>query len=196
VTGFDEKRYTDSETGRWLLRLLMRDDVFARLILCTDEVCEALPEARRMIGFDQRNPHHPYDVWIHTAHGVASIAPDPVLRLAMFMHDTGKPDTFYLAEDDVGHFNKHEVRGEQIVRERLPELGFDADMVETIALLVLNHDRGISEKELWRLVADLGEEWFRSLLDIKEADARSHDEKYKNNQLARVDELRRILNES
>ena len=193
---FPVERYTKSEAGQWLMRLLMRDDVFVRLILDSDEVCEVVPEADAMVGFDQCNPHHPYDVWIHTAHCVASVAPDPILRLALLMHDIGKPSTFYFAEDAVGHFNRHEAKGEKIVRERLPELGFDNNIVETVAVLVRNHDKGISENELWRWHTELGEERLGMLLDVKEADARSHDAKYKKSQLARVIELRRILNES
>jgi len=194
MNSFSAEQFTESEAGQRLLRFLLRDDVFARLVLDADEVCEIVPEARAMIGFDQRNPHHPFDVWIHTAHSIASAAPDPILRLALLMHDTGKPSTFYQTEDAVGHFNRHEAKGEKIVRERLPKLGYDADTIETVAVLVRNHDKGISDTELGRWLSELGEKRFRMLLDLKEADARSHDVKYKNNQIARVTELRRLIN--
>jgi len=187
--------YSKSEAGQWLLKLLVRDDVFARLILDSDEISEVVPEIDAMIGFDQCNPHHPYDLWTHTANCVASVAPDPVLRLTMLMHDTGKPSTFYFTEDEVGHFNRHEAKGEKIVRERLAELRVNKDTIETIAILVRNHDKGISENELERWINEIGEERLRMLLDIKEADARSHGEKYKIKQLSRVAELRRLLSE-
>ena len=188
--------YTESEAGVRLLGLLMRNDVYAKMILDPDEFCEIVPEARDMVGFDQCNPHHPYDAWVHTAHCVASSRKDPVLRLALFMHDMGKPSTFYFTEDEVGHFNRHEARGEKIVRERLPALGFDADTVDTVAALTRNHDKGISDSEFSRWLSALGEKKLSMLIDVKEADARSHDAKYKKIQLARVIELRRILNES
>ena len=190
------EKYTESEAGQRLLKLLMRNDVYSKMILDADEFCEIVPEAQAMVGFDQRNPHHPYDIWVHTAHCVASSRKDPVLRLALLMHDSGKPSTFYFTEDDVGHFNRHEARGEKIVRERLPSLGFDADTVDTVAALVRNHDKGISDTEFSRWLSDLGEKKLSMLFEVKEADARSHDAKYKKSQLARVVELRRILNES
>jgi len=190
------ERYTGCAEGQRLLRLLVRDDVFSKMILDADEFCGIVREARDMIGFDQRNPHHPFDVWVHTAHSVASAAPDPILRLALLMHDVGKPSTFYFTEDAVGHFNRHEAKSERIVRERLPGLGFGPDTVETVAILVRNHDKGISDTELGRWLNELGEERLRMLLDVKEADSRSHDAKYSEKQIARITELRRILNDS
>lgn len=186
---------TDNEDGLRLLKLLMRADVFSALMLNTDEVCEAVPEVRGMIGFDQRNPHHPYDAWVHTAHCVAYAAPVPILRLALLMHDIGKPETFYLAEDAVGHFNRHEKRGEEITRKRLHSLGFDRDTIDTVAGLVRRHDKGIAETELTRWLEELGIERLRLLLDVKEADARAHDAMYKKTQLVRVAALRRLLDE-
>jgi len=191
-----EKIYTEDERGRRLIQILVRDDVFARLTLDACEIGEIVPETQAMVGFDQRNPHHPYDAWIHTAHCVACADPIPVLRLAMLMHDLGKPETFYMAEDEVGHFNHHEKRGEEIARSRLPELGFDADTVDTVALLVGRHDKGIAETDLQRWIDEFGMERFQLLLDVKEADARSHDAKYKNYQLAKVASLRHLLKAS
>ena len=49
-----------------------------------------LPEILPCVGFDQRNRHHCYDVWSHTAHAVAAAPPDPILRWAMLLHDLGK----------------------------------------------------------------------------------------------------------
>jgi len=166
------------------------------MILDSEKFCEIVPEARDMVGFDQYNLHHPYNAWIHTAHCVACVAPDPILRLAMLMHDIGKPSTFYFTEDAVGHFNRHEAKGEKITRERLSDLCFTEETIETIAFLVRNHDKGIPETELGRWLSEAGEERLRLLLDVKEADARSHGAKYKKLQIARVMTLRRILNES
>jgi len=190
------EEYTESEAGQRLLGLLMRNDVYAKMILDAEEFYEIVPEAQAMVGFDQCNPHHPYDIWVHTAHCVASSRKDPVLRLALLMHDAGKPSTFYFTEDEVGHFNRHEARGEKIARERLPALGFDSETVNTVAALVRNHDKGISDTEFSRWLAELGEKRLSMLFEVKEADAWSHGAKYKKIQLARVTELRRILNES
>ncbi|MCL1895735.1 MAG: HD domain-containing protein [Clostridiales bacterium] len=193
TAGSVREPYTENKAGQWLLGLLAREDVFTALILNAEEVCEAAPEVIAAIGFDQCNPHHPYDVWVHTAHCVAYAAPVPILRLTLLMHDLGKPETFYRTEDEVGHFNRHEKKGEEIVRCRLAALGFDNETVETVALLTRRHDKGITETELPRWLEELGRERLKLLLDVKEADARAHDEKYKKIQLARVAALRRRL---
>lgn len=47
----------------------------------------------RMVNFQQRNPHHCYDLFTHSLYTVADIkdtAP-ALLRVAAFFHDIGKP---------------------------------------------------------------------------------------------------------
>lgn len=57
-----------------------------------------------MVGFDQCNPHHLYDVYEHTLHALEAIAPQPVLRMTMLLHDSGKPASFTMDEEGIGHF--------------------------------------------------------------------------------------------
>ena len=52
-----------------------------------------LPEFDRMMETPQNNPHHIYSVGDHTVHAVETIAPNPVLRLTMLLHDIAKPKT-------------------------------------------------------------------------------------------------------
>ena len=49
-----------------------------------------LPEFDRMMETPQNNPHHIYSVGDHTVHAVETIAPNPVLRLTMLLHDIAK----------------------------------------------------------------------------------------------------------
>ncbi len=63
-----------------------------------------IPELLPMVGFAHRNAHHCYDVWTHTAVAVDHVPPRLPLRLAMLLHDMGKPDTFSLGEDGAGTF--------------------------------------------------------------------------------------------
>ena len=50
-----------------------------------------LPEFDRMMETPQNNPHHIYSVGDHTIHAVETIAPNPILRLTMLLHDVAKP---------------------------------------------------------------------------------------------------------
>ena len=50
-------------------------------------------DASAMVGFDQRNPHHCHDLFMHTLHTVNGLdRHSPVLlKTAAFFHDIGKP---------------------------------------------------------------------------------------------------------
>ena len=65
------------------------------------------PEVLPMVGFDQCNHHHCYDVWEHTLRAVEAVPCDPILRCAMLLHDIGKPACFTMDEAGVGHFYGH-----------------------------------------------------------------------------------------
>ena len=66
-----------------------------------------LPEILPCVGFDQRNPHHCYDVWEHTARAVGAAPPTRVLRWTMLLHDLGKPKCFTQDANGIGHFYGH-----------------------------------------------------------------------------------------
>ena len=78
-----------------------------------------LPEILPCVGFDQRNPHHCYDVWEHTARAVGAAPPTRVLRWTMLLHDLGKPKCFTQDANGIGHFYGHtdEVASEKLANE-------------------------------------------------------------------------------
>ena len=57
-----------------------------------------------MMETPQNNPHHIYSVGDHTVHAVETIAPNPVLRLTMLLHDIAKPKTRTTDENGIDHF--------------------------------------------------------------------------------------------
>ena len=79
-------------------------------MLVMDEFREVIsyiiPEIKAMIGFEQNNPYHVYDVWKHTIVSVNE-AEDIVLKLTMFFHDIAKPSCYTLDEKGIGHFYGH-----------------------------------------------------------------------------------------
>lgn len=77
-----------------------------------------LPEVLPMLGFDQRNPHHCYDVWEHTLHAMEAAPPTPLLRWTVLFHDMGKPECFALDEKGIGHFMGHGVVSRRIAEGR------------------------------------------------------------------------------
>ena len=130
------------------------------------------PELLAMVGFDQRNRHHCYDVWEHTLHALDAVPGDVVLRCAMLLHDVGKPACFTLDEAGVGHFYGHPAVSRELADGMLRRLKCGTDFRETVVRLVEWHDRDIprTDKSIRRALRILGEEDLRRLILIKRAD--------------------------
>ena len=137
-----------------------------------DVVFVLLPQLRAMHGFDQHNPHHRYDVWEHTLRALPHIPPTETLRLAILLHDSGKPDCFTLDEAGIGHMHGHAERSAEIADEVLSSLRVDNATRERVTLLVRSHSLSVSPdpKLLRRRLNQLGEEALRELLLLQRAD--------------------------
>lgn len=130
-----------------------------------------IPEMRPMIGFDQRSPHHAYDLLTHTAHVVEGVPPDLTLRWAALLHDVGKIPCFTTDETGRGHFYGHAQVGADMADEILHRLKAPTALREEAVILIRNHmERCLTKKSLRRLVSRLGFDGALSLLRLQEAD--------------------------
>ena len=166
-------RYVAAERVREeLTKLLCGTDVLRVLLEDTQVLGVVLPEILPCVGFDQRNRHHCYDVWGHTAHAVAAAPPEPVLRWAMLLHDLGKPQCFTLDEAGVGHFHGHHRPSAEMAESICRRLRFDRATAQQICMLVRYHDRPIplTERAIRRAMNQLGVEGLRQLCAVKRAD--------------------------
>ena len=125
-----------------------------------------------MKGFDQRNPHHIFDVLEHTATVVEKADKEPVARLAALFHDIGKPDCFTVDEAGIGHFYGHGAISTEITRSVMNRLKFDNDTKKKVLELVEKHDAPIesSQRAVKRVLNKLSEEQFFNLIALKRAD--------------------------
>ncbi|MCD8159867.1 MAG: HD domain-containing protein [Clostridiales bacterium] len=184
----------EPETGAAMLRqrdgldCIARERIFAELkgFLCGGQVlpllldyrellAQFLPELRPMFDHPQNNPHHCYDVWEHTAHAVAAVRPEPVLRLTMLFHDCGKPDCYTVDEAGVGHFHKHPQRSALLAEEALTRLRCDNRTKEDVLLLIAWHDRlhHVSRASVGTMLAVLGPRRAELLMEVIQADDRA-----------------------
>ncbi len=85
-----------------------------------------LPELFPMEGFLQYNPHHDRDVWEHTCAAVEASSPELAVRLAMLLHDCGKPGCFTLDGEEqdtsMATLKSLELAGTVLRRLRVPRL--------------------------------------------------------------------------
>jgi len=130
------------------------------------------PEVLPMVGFDQRNYHHCYDVWEHTLHTMEAVGNDSVLRCVMLLHDIGKTKTFTLDAAGVGHFYGHSAKSRELADGMLRRLKCGNDLRETVLRLIDWHDRDIArtERGIGRALRVLGEADLRRLIQVKRAD--------------------------
>ena len=133
---------------------------------------EILPEIAPMMGFQQCNPHHKYDVWEHSVRAMESIRPEPLLRLTMLFHDAGKPGTFSMDERGIGHFYGHPAVSYDIAQQAVKHLRLPVQQEQKLLYLVRHHDTplGCTLRSVRRKLAVHGEEIYRSLLAVKKAD--------------------------
>ena len=134
-----------------------------------------LPEFDIMMETPQSNPHHKYNVGMHTIEGLKQIEADHILRWTMLLHDVGKPEARVEGKEK-DHFKMHPVIGEKIAEKVLRRLKFDNQTLRQVKTLVLWHDRrfgGVKEiniRTVRRWVSEIGPEMFEKLMKIQKAD--------------------------
>lgn len=139
-----------------------------------DVLCVLIPELTPCIGFRQYNYHHKYDVWTHTLRAVDAVTPTEPLRLAMLLHDIGKPASFTVDKQLVGHFYGHAVISAAMCEKILRRLRYDRQTAELVTLLVREHGFQLPEgnvRRMRRLLSQFGEQTVRLLLKVRCADA-------------------------
>lgn len=154
------------------------------------------PEFDVAMETEQKHPHHKYNVGEHTLHSLSYVKPDKKLRLAMLLHDIGKPATLTMDESGVTHFHEHPVVGEKMAEDFLRRLKFDNDTIHGVCKLVLYHDYGNSVKPDMRVVRravnKIGEDVFPALFEIKRADVMAQSDYMRQEKLELIDSWERL----
>lgn len=154
------------------------------------------PEILPMVGFDQKNYHHCYDIWEHTLHAVSHTPEDLVLRCSALLHDVGKVDCFTVDEQRTGHFYGHPKASARKADEMLGRLKCSNQFRNTVVRLVEWHDKvfPLTEKSVRRALMQLGEMDLRRLISLKRADNLAQAPEFHGTQ-ALIDEFEAILEE-
>ena len=133
---------------------------------------QAIPELAPMMNFNQRSPHHAYDIFTHTAYVVENTPPDLALRWAALLHDTGKPATFTQDSSGRGHFYGHADASAEIAEKVLLRLKAPTALREKVVFLIKNHMLPLTPDMpvLRRRLSHYGEDYVRSLLELQRSD--------------------------
>ncbi|MFD6700448.1 MULTISPECIES: CCA tRNA nucleotidyltransferase [unclassified Microbacterium] len=136
-----------------LIRLLQSDDPVRgiRVLVDTGLVDEFLPEVSALrLEVDEH--HHHKDVYEHSLTALEQAIAleharhpgepaDAVLRLAVLLHDIGKPSTRRLEPGGAVSFHHHDVVGSRLARKRMQALRFDKESTDAVAKLIELHLR-------------------------------------------------------
>ena len=167
-----------------LMDHLARERVFeelSKLLLCTDAthlcrfapvMARAIPALAATVGFDQKNRHHCYDIFTHTAHVVSNLPQVLPLRWAALLHDIGKPDTFHLDDQGQGHFYGHAPLGADMADAILLQLKAPTALRQQVVTLIRHHMTRLmpERKAVRRWLSRLGSDTFEQLLQLQQAD--------------------------
>lgn len=157
--------------GEWL-RLLCAPGAGRVLLEFPEAAVQVIPELAPSVGFDQKNPHHRYDVYTHAVKALEAAPPRPDLRLAALLHDVGKPACFTLDGHGVGHFYGHPKVSADLAARALERLRLSRAARERVLALILRHDLPVEPTRQWagRWLSRLGPELFFDLMALKRAD--------------------------
>ena len=159
-------------------------------------ITEIIPEMSPVIGFEQNNPYHCYDVLNHILFSVENAPEDVDIRLSTLFHDIGKPEC-YTETDGTGHFYGHQRAGSEIAKKILLRLKYDRNTVETVTELIFWHDADIQphRKNVKRWLNRIGEKRLRQLLEVKRADAMAHAAGYGQKKANKLTKILTLVNE-
>lgn len=132
-----------------------------------------LPEFDAMMETEQNNPHHIYNVGVHTVKVMDYVEPTQIMRYVALLHDVAKPVTKTTGEDGMDHFYGHQAEGAKLARDILKRLKLDNNTIDKTCLLVEWHDFGMDDitmKGFRRFMGKLGRENFQDFMAIKRAD--------------------------
>ena len=176
-------------------KMLLGKNVKNVLVENYEIISEIIPEIKEMHGFDQNNKYHIYDVLEHTAVSIEKIDPVLHLRLAMLLHDTGKPKTYSVDENGQGHFYGHAKISAEIASRFLKEYKFDNATKEKVLELVKIHDTPIEMDKIFikKRMNRLGKELFFDLLKVKRADNLAQSPEY--NWTDKLDKMENLARE-
>ena len=178
-----------------LKKLLMGKGALDVLLKYPDVITAIVPALKPSVGFEQKNPHHIYDVYGHTARAVAFSPYDETVRIAALLHDAGKPETFSV-KNGVGHFYGHTDASLALAERTLIELKCDNATKNEVLTLIKYHDPVIepAEKAVKRALGRLGKPTLLKLLDLKSADNLAQSPECAE-RLKQYDEIRKLITE-
>ena len=150
-----------------------RPSDYLRLLDQVGLLNQIVPELVATKGFDQKNPHHDKFVFDHILSVINAVEPKLELRLSALFHDIGKPETFEIGEDGVGHFYQHHKVSADMCRKTMRRLKYSNAEIEYVSELVYHHmtrHNKFKKKTIKKFITKVGEDKLQDLFKLQLAD--------------------------
>lgn len=150
-----------------------------------------LPEFDQMLATPQANPHHVYNVGVHTIETIKAMrrlvmeekaySPEyleidgkiyTILCLTMLLHDIAKPKTRTIDQTGRDHFHGHPAISAKMAKEILKRLKFDNYTINLVVRLIKNHDERLRPEpvKIRQAANNIGKDIMELLFLVQHAD--------------------------
>ena len=138
----------------------------------SDVLFQFWPELEPLTTLAQNNPWHCWNGWEHTLHALEAAPSHPSVRLAVLLHDIGKPRCQSTDEAGIDHFYGHPAVSAELAETLLRRLRFGRAAIKRVVTLVEYHDTPLPRdgRGIRHWLNRLDPETFFQLLEVKRAD--------------------------
>lgn len=180
-----------------LIKLLMGENCEKVLLEYREVIAVIIPELAPSFDFEQHNKWHLFDVYTHSVKSVQYCPEKDYMRLAMLLHDIGKPHCKTTDKNGCDHFYSHAQIGAEIAEIILKRLRASNEIQHRVKTLIENHSNYLSHKPsvIKKRMRVIGEDMIFDFIDFQIADLKSHNMEYAQNEINALEEILHITNE-
>ncbi len=173
------RKITNERIGEEMIKIFRSQHAFEGMVLFRNSglLKEIMPEVDAAFGVEQKSPgrHHIYDVGTHSLMALRFCpSNNPIVRLATFIHDTGKVKTFRKLANGVITFYNHELVSTKNAFNIAKRLRFSKKDTEKLTKLVRWHQFSVDERQtdsaIRRFIKNVGPENVTDMLDLRVGD--------------------------
>ena len=176
------------ENKEILKEILISDDVVEKIRENIQDLVLIIPEICDMIGFEHKHPHHHLDVWEHTLYAL-SVSPNKFdIRLALLLHDIGKPHSYQ--DDEVRHFKGHPEISANISKYILKRLGYEDNYITYICEIIARHDTPLTEEDIL-----VNTDVSKVIFEVQKCDALAHNPAKNKKRIEYIETITKLFEE-
>ena len=146
---------------------------------------------------EQNTKHHCFTVGEHTIEVMKHVRNDKIMRLAVLLHDIGKPGMKRTDKKGHDHFQGHPQLSDVMADNILRRLKYDNDTIKKVCMLVRYHDErpALNPRSIRRCMREMNLD-FDDLFELKRADIAGQSDYMHEEKLAAVDKFEKLYHEN